>query len=271
MIDKIKKERLSYSKIDCYKQCPFKYKKIHIDKDVPFKESIAVRYGQFLHGILEDLGKAIKDNDNEFPDNVNDIVSKSWKKYKSAQKIFDGALIKEAVDIIHNVGKKFRATPDEKIVEVEKSFKMDLDDKYYIQGKIDQVLKVGDRYLIRDYKTNADTKYLLADQLQLKIYAMAYSRLNNIPADKIDCSYLMLRIDCQEPKSSFEQKDIDETEIYLKTIIREMEVSRSTGTYKCVTGGLCPWCPVFENCPTASKNPRFLTKRAELRSLGKVD
>ena len=101
-------------------------------------------------------------------------------------------------------------------------------------------------------KTNADTKYLLADQLQLKIYAMAYSRLNNIPADKIDCSYLMLRIDCQEPKSSFEQKDIDETEIYLKTIIREMEVSRSTGTYKCVTGGLCPWCPVFENSPEDS-------------------
>jgi len=267
---KVNKKRLSYSKIDCYKQCPFKYKKIHIDKDIPFKESLPVRYGNFLHGVLEDLGKAIKENDNKFPENINDIVAKSWKKYKAAQKIFDGALVKEAVDIIHNVGKKLKSS-NEVILEVEKTFKMDLDENYFIQGKIDQVLKVGDRYLIRDYKTNADTKYLLADPLQLKIYAMAYSRLNNIPVDKIDCSYLMLRMDCQEPKSSFTKEEIAETEIYLKIVIREMEASKASGEYKCITSGLCPWCPAFDYCPVASRNPRLQIKRAELKGLGKVD
>ena len=56
-----KTEQYSYSKLDLYEGCSFKYKLKYLDK-IQFKwtDTIATEFGTCIHSIEEDIAKAIK-------------------------------------------------------------------------------------------------------------------------------------------------------------------------------------------------------------------
>ena len=53
-------DRYSYSKISCYKQCPFKFKLKYEDKNYLFSANIATEFGSLIHSIEEDIATAIQ-------------------------------------------------------------------------------------------------------------------------------------------------------------------------------------------------------------------
>ena len=56
-----KKEQYSYSKLDLYEGCGFKYKLKYLDK-IQFKwtDTIATEFGTCIHSIEEDIAKAME-------------------------------------------------------------------------------------------------------------------------------------------------------------------------------------------------------------------
>ena len=53
-------EKYSYSKLECYKGCAFKYKLKYVDKLNFFAQNIATELGTCVHSIEEDIANAIK-------------------------------------------------------------------------------------------------------------------------------------------------------------------------------------------------------------------
>ena len=261
-------KRMSYSKIDTYVGCPYRYKKVYVDRAVKTPPSVYVVFGDFVHCVLEDFCDILKDNNNQFPDNVSATVTASWKSAGEKRGI-SHIFMHESRQMISDFSKLMRKSAPFEIIDNERSFKLDVG-QYKFTGKVDQIIKTNGDLVVRDYKTNKTVKYLLEKPLQLKIYAIAMSQDLRIPVTDIKCSYVMLREGAKEYKMAFTQSDIDDTRSYLESVCNQIDLSAETGEYKAVVGPLCPYCPVVGQCPAAMANSRVMTKYAELKAEGKV-
>lgn len=261
-------ERLSYTKIDTFKKCPYQFKRLYIDKDIVVKDSEALRYGSFLHTVLEDIGEAVKENNNEIPDDIKTTASESWRKNIKKYAISKG-LQEESRGILYSYGQKIRNDRTYKIIGNERKFDMKIGE-FLVTGKIDQILENDKHMLIRDFKTNKDAKYLKADPLQLKMYALAVSKELGIDPEKIQTSFMFLRLDCDEFTQSFSKEELDETEEYLKSIGYAIKKATETKTFKASPGPLCPYCPVLTQCDEAKAQAWIMRKYSALVLEGKV-
>ena len=261
-------ERLSYSKIDTFKKCPLQFAHIYVFKDVATKDSEALRYGEFLHSILEDLGQLVKNNGNIIPDNISSVATESWKKHGSAQRI-PGSLMQESRGILSSYGKILRGDHGYSIIGNEHKFDMVVGG-FKITGKIDQILEKNGGLLIRDFKTNKNMKYLLDDLLQLKIYVLATAKELNISPDKIMASFMFLRFDCDERPKRFSADDIIETEIYLEAVGHQIGDAMASGKYKAIMGPLCPYCAAIDKCPAAQSTSWIMRRFTQLKAEGKL-
>ena len=59
---KPKKVKWSYSRLDCYKGCHFKYKLKYVDGNYPPPDSSALEFGTAVHHAEESIANCIKDN-----------------------------------------------------------------------------------------------------------------------------------------------------------------------------------------------------------------
>ena len=261
-------ERLSYTKIDTFKKCPLQFAHIYVLKDVVSKDSEALRYGEFLHSILEDLGQLVKNSGNVIPDNISSVATESWKRHGSAQRI-SSDLMRESRGILSSYGKILRGDHGYNIIGNEHKFDMKING-FKITGKIDQILEKGGDILIRDFKTNKNMKYLLDDPLQLKIYVLATAKELGISPDKIMASFMFLRFDCDEKPRRFSSDDILETEYYLEAIGHQIDDAMTSGDYKAVLGPLCPYCAAIDLCPAAKGTFWIMRKNAQLKAEGKL-
>ena len=58
----MEKEKFSYSKINTYEGCPFKFKLRYVDKNFFSGDSLATEYGTLVHETEEAIGNAIRTN-----------------------------------------------------------------------------------------------------------------------------------------------------------------------------------------------------------------
>ena len=261
-------ERLSYTKIDTYKKCPKQFMHIYVDKDVESKDSEALRYGEFLHGVLEDICEVVRANDNVMPDNISNIATETWKKKALSYRI-SPQLKEESRGIISSFGKVLRNNDGYKIIGNEHVFNMKIGE-FTFTGKIDQVLERDDTMLIRDYKTNKEQKYLLQDPLQLRMYVLATAKELNMSPDRIMASFMFLRFNCDEEPKSFSSKELKETELWLESMGHKIKDSIAKRDFKPVLGPLCPYCPAIDKCPAAQSTGWIMKKYRELKAQGKV-
>ena len=56
-------EKFSYSKLDTYVQCPFKFKLKYVDGHYIFNSSIATEFGTLIHETEETIAKNIINNE----------------------------------------------------------------------------------------------------------------------------------------------------------------------------------------------------------------
>jgi len=252
-----------------FKKCPLEFRHIYVDRDIPKKDSEALRYGSFLHSVIEDISNAIKDNGGVIPDNIASLATKSWKRHGKLYKI-SGELLKESRSILKQYGQIVRGTTDAKIISNEHSFNFTVEGDYHIVGKIDQILGKKDKYLVRDYKTNKSSKYLLRDPLQLKIYSLAVSKELDISPEQIITSFMFLRLGCEEKRKKFSTSEIEETEKFLHDIGEEINNCISSKEFVAKIGPLCPWCPAIDKCAKAQSQRWIMEKYNKLVMQGVV-
>ncbi len=179
--------RVSYTKLDTYKQCPRKYK-FYIDKaPQDSSRTIALRFGTAVHKALEfAYAKRYKYPPKEkvmalyralMSEETNPDVLKLFVKGESALEAY----------LDKNEAAHMR------IVEVEKKFSMELGGGHQIEGIIDRLDMLPDgSFEILDYKTgqipNAEN---LGQNWQLAIYQFAKQRALQTHRIKASLVYVM--------------------------------------------------------------------------------
>ncbi len=172
-----KKLMLSYSKMNEYNECPFKYYYGHILKLDPFENSLATFIGNFFHKIMENY------IDSEFPLDEETLEIEFEKFIKTEPyklTIKDRVIIKMFYSVVIDVYYKTKSlnldggfkvyAKELEINKVEDSID-DLEIEF--NGKIDLVLKDdNDNTIVVDYKTGhyPKTNYEKGTGLQQLVY-----------------------------------------------------------------------------------------------------
>lgn len=206
-----KEKKYSYSKLETYESCPFKYKLVYVDKLSCWAGNIATAFGTAIHETEEDIAKTIQANlpidyvslknnlilkftdiEHKYPVEYNSIDTKSSRTYrdKAYQYLEYG---------IYNLEQFMKAHPTYEIVGIEQKFCFKYDENHIFNGAIDRVFhdKETDRYLIQDIKSWAVAKNEkdLVTPLQFVIYVLAAKDLWGLTADQITCEYYLPLVD----------------------------------------------------------------------------
>ena len=209
----------SYSSLDLFKQCPHKYYRLRVAKDIVEPESEAMRYGKDVHKAAEDF---IKDGTpvpekfafmRELLEPVRKITGQHLCEYRLG--------LTRALEPCEFFGKDvwWRGIPDFLAID-------------------------GEKATLLDYKTGKSSKY--ADTKQLDLVASAL--FTHFPQLQTIKSALMFVISKdfikKEHTSAFRTAYIE----HFNFDIMRIETATKTGVWNAVSGPLCGYCPV-KTCP----------------------
>lgn len=252
MTEKNKDLRLSVSKTNTYLQCQAKYKFSYVLK-LPQKDTIYTIFGKFCHKVLEDFHLEYINGSQE---KYNLVMSKAFKsalvEYKEKM---TADMRKECWDLINQYLKI--VTDDKKnnisanVLAVEKRFEFPITENLVLNGMIDRIQLDDDGIIhVGDYKTIKNKKYLKNNDLQLLTYAY-YILFQEYPdAEKVRCSYILLRHDFEYVTYEFTRADVlkvkDQYTEYYDRIVKETE-------YKPTVSPLCAFCSYVNLCEPGQK------------------
>ena len=209
-------KRVSYSQYNQWITCPYKWKLNYIDELGKYTDSIHNLFGTSMHEVLQTYltvmyNDTIKTADALPLDKM--LLHRMKTNYVDIMKENGGEVFCEQKDMeefyIHGLlilewfkkkrGMYFSKKGYELIgIEVPIEYKLSNDIKFI--GYMDVVLydKVRDRYKIIDIKTSTMgwNKYMKADKNktdQLLLYKQFYGAENDIPMDKIDVEYFIVK------------------------------------------------------------------------------
>ena len=227
-MEKIK--TISYSQFSMWTQCPFRWKLNYIDGYRQFTDNIHTLFGTSMHEVLQTyLTTMYTDTiktadalllDNMLLDTMKNNFLKIIKKNGGVE-----FCTKEEMNEFYQHGliilewfKKKRGMYFSKngyeLVGIEVPIEYELPNKIKFVGYIDVLIKdlVRNRYKIIDIKTSTMgwNKWMKADKNktnQLLLYKQFYSKQNNIPLDKIDVEYFIVKRKLYE-KVDFPQRRV---------------------------------------------------------------
>ena len=193
--------KFSYSRADCFKNCPYQFKLRYIDKLITYDEyepQDALKLGTALHTALEKgISTAIQEYYNSYP-------------------IISDLHINEAMKLEYLIDKAVRLLPNgEHEVKIE-------DDDFV--GYIDLLVPVdNDVYDIYDFKySNNVDKYMESEQLHL--YKYFFEKCN--PGKKIrSLIYLIV------PKTMIRQKKTEDLYQFRQRLLETLETMKPTLHY----------------------------------------
>jgi len=241
----------SYSKINTFKNCPYRFKLQYLDKiKTKFNKTPALEKGSFLHyGIEHYLKGDLKDKINEFKfevskdENILEYKKQLKKILKSENVQLYKSFDKENVFIEEGFGLYWK--------EINNKWQFELGEYSFdstIYGYID--LMIYDDFLERvsiiDHKSG---KYREdQDELQLKIYAIVgFLKFPNINNVYVQFDFI------EQDKSinfKFERKDLDK--ISYEVIQKIIEIENEKNFNKKDT--YCNWCPYYSEGHCSGKD-----------------
>lgn len=249
-------ETFSHSKIETFRQCPFKYKCKYIDKiKTEITNTIEAFMGSRVHDALE---KLYKDLHFQKENSLNDLLkfyNDEWEKLFE-----DGILIvrKEySIEHYKKLGEKcitdyynrFKPFDQDKTISTEEYIKYQLDEEgeIFLQGYIDR-LSCDDKgnYVIRDYKTANSLK---SDEdanndRQLALYAIAVKeKYQDVKSLKLVWHMLAFDKDVEVSKTDEELSQLKkDTLSFINEILHATEFPANQSA-------LCSWCEFRSLCP----------------------
>lgn len=270
VIAKVLKERpeknisilnLSVSKAKTFKECKAKFRFTYIEK-LPRKERDYHVFGKFLHEILEKFHKMKLAGDTRL-DNI--VISEAFKSaYSNFKDKLNEEQIKESKDIITKYLVKLdldrKLGQESQILDVEKEFYININDKIVLNGFIDRV-EIGKDNIIHvgDYKTtllldkkdmsipfNDTDKYkrYKKDIFQLKTYALVLM-LEDENIQQVKTSYMMLRHNFHLIEKTFTREDVMEV---AEQFLDYADKIHEEKLYRATTSPLCGYCDHIDVC-----------------------
>ena len=197
-VKKTEKLTLSYSSVNNFYNCPFKYYLNTVLKIDPFKESNSMILGNITHEILENAFDMDKGELEEMFDRLVDM-SNADEELKPVWKANAKRLTFQAVDAI----KKHRNYMADAVFETEEDYNKQIDKYTVLYGKIDKAIIINNSYIfLVDYKSGSSGDfepdkveyglslqlptyaYLLTDTYGKKRYKISGLYINHILSNK---------------------------------------------------------------------------------------
>ncbi|MDP4010621.1 MAG: UvrD-helicase domain-containing protein [Candidatus Roizmanbacteria bacterium] len=216
-------KNISYSQLQTYEMCPLQYKYQYILK-IPTAPGSAASFGSTIHNVLQKFYKGFAtDSTWDLPHLLN-ILETMWIPIGYSSQAHQKRMKEEAKEMLENYYHSFH-TPEIKIIDLEKLFKIRIGSSEFLTGKIDRVdQKKNGGIEVVDYKTGRrpDDKKLKKD-LQLAIYAKAASDpgLYNIPIEKIDLSFYYLQAR-EKITLNRTTEDLEEVQTRVKDVVQKI-------------------------------------------------
>jgi putative RecB family exonuclease len=262
-------DAFSYSRIDTYKKCPFKYKLLYIEKHQVEADTVSTELGSLIHYIEEQIAIDIKNGKKVNYDfykeqmlnintdkikGVNIIKDKYHKDWKVTDK--NGFSHEDKTNAYLETGmygleNYLKNNPNLSLYAMELPFQLTIHDKAF-KGYIDRIYydKSNGSYIVEDIKTY--TKGMankeLKQSLQMYVYAAALKVLLG-PDTAVRCQYNLPLINrVQESKVDKE---------YIRTHLDSILKNIGEGHFYPKPTPLCHWCvfsPTNPNQPEAAKN-----------------
>ena len=223
-------KKISYSQYSQYVVCPWKWKLNYIDNLREFKGNLHTIFGSAMHDVLQTYLTVMYNDTIKIADALplDEMLLYRMKQYYiEVMKSNGGEVLCEQSEMqefyehglaILDWFKKKRGSYFSKkgyeLVGIEVPIKCELDDGVTFIGFMDVVIKdtTRDRYKIIDIKTSTMgwNKYMKADKNktdQLLLYKQFYGKQNDIPLDKIDVEFFIVKRKLYE-KVDFPQRRI---------------------------------------------------------------
>ncbi len=162
---------ISYSQLATYTTCPLLYKYQYILK-IPTTASSAASFGDSIHRALQAFYNEYRTDNSVDKKKLLELYRTTWiplgfksPSHEKKMKIEGEKMLIKFFDTFH--------TPHIKILDLERLFKIRVDESLSITGKIDRVDIHDNGIEIVDYKTGKTSDSDLKKSLQLSIYALA--------------------------------------------------------------------------------------------------
>lgn len=257
------KEKFSYTKLDTFHQCPFKYKLVYKEGHYIKSDAIALVFGTMIHHIEEQIGIALKNNLpvdydklkielEETSKSIKEKFPEDWNTKDKSNRTYQEKYEYYKDNAIYRLEKRIKENPNLKVVDLEKKFEFEFKDKL-LNGSIDRVLfdSNTNEYIIEDIKTYSVPmeKKALDTPLQHVVYSIALKK--DLGEDiKIRNAYDLPLCDLiQEVRSDFYEEGVKS----LNETFNELELSY----FEPKPTPLCHWCPFCRtnpNQPEEAKN-----------------
>ena len=272
----MKAKKFSYSKINTYKSCAWKYKLIYEDGHFINSESLASELGTTVHFIEEQIASAFKAGKKPDYDKLKDDLMNINIPKTSPQDV-DGGIFgmnilkekyKDEYFETDNEGKSYhtkiqdylnhgiyrienylKENPDLEVYDMEKFFSIDFEGHVF-SGFIDRIFhntKTGE-YIIEDIKTKGKpfSQEDLETPLQFVIYVLALKDVLNVPEEKIICAYDLPF--CNMKQGANTPGYIERGVALLKSYLENIGAKH----FRPHPTPLCHWC---QFCPTNKDQP----------------
>ncbi len=253
----------SYSKMSAFKNCPYNYKKLYVDKVAPRPQSF-FSIGHSCHETMEEFftypyQPSIRDMKKMFENN--------WHREGYRDEKEEMEYKKKAWDWLLRYYRKYIDGQYIQAYAVEKYFQLPIGDDYVIIGYIDRLQKNPDgSFEILDYKTDPKlrTQEQLDSDLQLTSYYWAMKEVG-IEVSRLSLDFLKFT---QRISTSRSPSDIPPFIDMVNEVVGNMEKSekevkknpeKADEIFKPKINKYCGGCDFFEECPKKEE----IRKRAD--------
>ena len=264
---KKKEIKYSYSRLETYDQCAFRYFLKYIEGNYASTSSIALEFGTAVHAVEETIGNCIKENKEipyeELINNFADTCVKLERKYPEAfiEKDKSDRAYAEKINYYLNEGiyrleKFMKDNPDLEIVGTEIPFNFKYKGQQLFRGFIDRVLrnKVTGQYIVQDIKTYAVPveQEKLVTPLQFVVYCIGMKEAFGCAPESISCSYDLPLVDMVQQagtKGFIARGTAKLDKIFSKIAAQDWTPKASP---------LCHWCEFCQSNDAAGDDTKYL-------------
>ena len=278
----VKKPKFSYSKLNTYESCGWKYNLIYNQGHYIFSDSLASELGTLIHWIEENIARALLAGEKpDYEKLKNDLYTLNIPKTSAFDKgtgVYGVNILKEKykeefyrVDDggssyytkimdyasygIYRLEQYLLKNPALRIYDMEKFFSVEYGGNIF-SGYIDRIFynTETDSYIIEDIKTKGkpfkDTE--LTTPMQFVIYTYALATTLSIPYDKIGCCYDLPLCDLRQPAGTkgYMSRGIKKLDQDFEGIDKKVFVPSPTP--------LCAWCQFSPTNPEQKEEGKLL-------------
>ncbi len=225
-----RKKSISYSQFSLWEQCPYSWKLTYVDKAIPFTDNIHTMFGTAMHEVLQEYLKVMYSQsiveadklllNEELEDRMKKIFMEIRQKNGGEEFCTKNDMVEfyndglKIIDFFKKKRNQYFSKRGYELIGIETALNYDLPNNLKFRGFIDLIIKdtVRNRIKIIDIKTSTWgwNKYQKANKNktdQLLLYKQFYSKQHDVPMDRIDVEYFIVKRKLYE-NTDFPQKRI---------------------------------------------------------------